>query len=100
LVRTKAPIWDGEYCLPTLSKDCRTSSLDPGVPIGPSDDLEGEGLHVLLDVGVLEASADESLGGGNSVLGVGHGLSLATETYLSLRGNAHNPATVLGEAHD
>jgi hypothetical protein len=66
--------------------------LKPSVTVRVLDNLEGHLLDVVLDLGVLESSTNQTLGGEQGVLGVDNGLSLGGDTDKSL--------AVLGEGND
>lgn len=67
-------------------------SLNPSVTVAVRDDLEGDVVEILLDLGVLELSSNQPLGSEQGVLGVDNSLSLGGHTNKSL--------TVLGECDD
>ena len=64
----KAEIW--------LRRILLAVHLDPGVAVAAGDDLVGDDLLVLVDLGVVEAAADQPLDGEEGILGVGDGLAL------------------------
>lgn len=66
--------------------------LDPSITAGVPDNFIGHLLDVVLDCGIIESSADQSLGGEDSVLGVGDGLPLGGSTDDSL--------TLISEGND
>ncbi len=58
--------------------------LDPGVAIVGAGDLVGHHAHVLLDHGVFETAADQTLDGEEGVLGIGDRLALGGLAYQHL----------------
>jgi hypothetical protein len=58
--------------------------LEPGITVGVLDDLVGDLLDVLLDLGVGELAADETLGSEEGVLGVDNSLALGGNTDKAL----------------
>lgn len=70
----------------------RTFELNPGVSVGGLGDLVAEVLDVLLDVGVIEATADESFGRIEGVLRISDGLTLGW--------GADEPLAVISEGDD
>jgi hypothetical protein len=64
----KAEICDGRIIL--------AAGLDPGVAVGPRDDLVGDELGVLLGHRIVEAAADQALHREDGVVGVGDRLAL------------------------
>ena len=59
-------------------------SLEPGITIGVLDNLVGNLLDILLDLGVAELASDETLGSEQGVFGVDNGLTLRGDTNETL----------------
>mmetsp|Transcript_42623 Transcript_42623/g.123236 ORF Transcript_42623/g.123236 Transcript_42623/m.123236 type:complete len:216 (-) Transcript_42623:222-869(-) len=64
-------------------------SLDPSVAIWCLDDLVGEILHVFLSCVLVETTANEALGGKDSVLRVCHSLTLGRDAHKPLAITCH-----------
>jgi hypothetical protein len=64
-----------------------TSCFNPGITVGCSHDLVGEILKILLGVGVIESSTDESLCGEKSILWVCYSLYNNKNQELSRLGS-------------